>query len=93
MSTPRDFFEKIVKPSYQDWLSTPLAEHRAKAAASSADTMAERTFVYWKGRDRAQIAGATTPRQYRDHLRAHYADFGLVWDIHDGHKHFTLGRT
>jgi hypothetical protein len=92
METPRDFFEKIVKPSYQAWLSDPVTEWKAKAAASNADTMAERTFVYWDGRDQTQLAGAASARQYRNHLKGVCPDFGLVWDVHDGHKHFKLDR-
>jgi hypothetical protein len=70
-----------------------LSEWKAKAAASNADTMAERTFVYWDGRDQTQIAGAASPRQYRNRLRGICPDSGLVWDGHDGHKHFKLDRS
>ena len=83
MTTPRDFFENIVKTSYQVWLSDSLSEWKAKAAASNADTMAERTFVYWDGRDQTQVAGAASARQYRNRLRGICPDFGLVWDVHD----------
>jgi len=93
MTTPRDFLENIVKPSYEAWLSDPLEEWKAKAAASNVDTMAERTFVYWVGRDKTQIAGARSAREYRAYLRNLCPDFGLVWDVHDGHKHFKLDRS
>jgi hypothetical protein len=93
MTTPRDFFEKILKPSYEAWVSDPLTEWKEKAAVSNADTMAERVFRYWKSRNASQIAGATDPSKYRTHLRENVcADFGLVWDIHDGHKHMVLSR-
>ena len=93
MSNPRDFFEKIVKPSYDEWQADPLSEWKAKAATSNADTMAERVFAYWNMRDRTQVAGAAFASQYRTHLRQNVcADFGLVWDVHDGHKHAVLNR-
>jgi hypothetical protein len=60
---------------------------------SNADTMAERVFTYWEKRDKTQVAGAKPASQYRSHLRENVcADFGLVWDVHDGHKHVVLGR-
>jgi hypothetical protein len=83
----------MVRPSYDGWLSDPLAEWMAKAAVANADTMAERTFVYWQMRDIARVSGARSAYQYRTHLRQNVcADFGLVWDIHDGHKHMTISR-
>ncbi len=93
MSDPRDFFEKMVRPSYEDWLSDPLTEWKAKAATSYADDMAERMFVHWSKTDPARIAGAKSAREYRTHLRRNICpDFGLVWDVHDSLKHFTLDR-
>jgi hypothetical protein len=93
MPNPRDFFENIVKPSYEAWLADHLREWKAKAATSNADTMAERIFVYWNNRDQTHVAGARNPREYRTHLRTNVCpDFGLVWDVHDGHKHATLNR-
>ena len=65
MSNPRDFFEKMVKPPYEDWLSDPLTEWKAKTATSNADTLAERIFRYWDNKDQAQIAGARSAREYR----------------------------
>jgi hypothetical protein len=93
MPNPRNFFETIVMPSYREWCSDPLIEWKAKAAACNADTMAERVFTYWYPLDRTQIAGAATASRYRDHLsQSICADFGLVRDVHDGHKHAVLSR-
>jgi hypothetical protein len=93
MSNPQEFFENIVKPSYQGRLLDPLIEWKAKAAVSNADTMAERVFVYWNTREQAQVAGAKSAYQYRVHLRERVCpDFGLVWDLHDGHKHMIVSR-
>jgi len=93
MAPPRDFFAKMVRPAYEEWVSDPLIEWKAKAAVSNCDTMAERTFVFWKDIDRAQVGGSGTVRVYRQYLKDHVcADFGLVWDIHDNHKHFELDR-
>lgn len=92
-TTPRDFFKNMVRPAYTEWLADPLAEWKAKAAVSNADTLAERLFHYWHPLDPAQIGGAASASQYRTYLRTKVcADFGLVQDIHDGHKHFVLDR-
>jgi hypothetical protein len=89
MNTPREFFEKTVEPSYQDWRNEPLVEHRARALFGFANDMAERMFhhlalekVY---RDRG-------PAQYRDALAEECPDFGLLRDIADGTKHVRLTR-
>ncbi len=93
MPSPRTFFDTILKPSYEAWMSDPLETWKAKAAISNADTMAERIFHHWNKNDQGKIAGAATARQYRDYLKNNVcSDFGLVWDIHDGHKHMTLDR-
>jgi hypothetical protein len=90
---PREFFETIARLSYQEWLSDALTEWKAKAAVSNADIMAERVFAYWDKNDQSQVANTQSVRQYRTYLRDKIcADFGLVWDVHDGHKHVTLDR-
>ena len=62
MPTPRTFFDTILKPSYEAWASDPLETWKAKAAASNADTMAERVFHHWDQNDRSKISGVTTAR-------------------------------
>jgi hypothetical protein len=93
MSDPRGFYESIVKPAYEAWLADPLQEWKAKAATSNADILAERLFLYWKDLDRLKVFGAISVAEYRTHLRQNMCqDFGLVWDIRDGHKHMKLNR-
>jgi hypothetical protein len=103
---PRIFYNEIVQPSYQAFIATPTLEWICKAAVSNADTMAERMFYFWQfiiKKDpssdedaieaaRSAILGFTHVRQYREHLTTICPDFQLVWDIHDAHKHYELGR-
>lgn len=89
MSTPRDFFENMVKPSYSDWFAEPLAEHRAKATIGFANDMAERMFHHL-GLEKDY--GPRGTGKYRDMLADNCPDFGLVRDIADGTKHFQLRR-
>jgi hypothetical protein len=87
------FFNTMVKPPYDDWCADYLVEWKAKAAATNADNMAERVFNFWHSKEISEINGATSPRAYRTHLRTNIcAEFGLIWDIHDGVKHMTLDR-
>ncbi len=91
---PRKFFDEFVKPAYEAWKRDELAEWKAKALISNLDIMAETYFRYWEHSDPSKISDATSPRKYREHLVAHEAeDFGLIWDVHDAHKHITLGST
>jgi hypothetical protein len=55
---PRDFFENMLKPSYDEWLLEPLVEWKAKAVVANANILAERLFRYWATRNRTQVAGA-----------------------------------
>ena len=89
MSTPRDFFENMVKPSYRDWRAEPLAEHRAKATVGFANDMAERIFHYL-GLEKEY--GRRGTGGYRDALAEDCPDFGLLRDIADGTKHFQVSR-
>jgi hypothetical protein len=103
---PRIFYNEILQPSCQAFVASPTVEWICKAAVSNADTMAERMFYFWRyiirkdpssDQDaieaaRRAILGFTHVRQYREHLANICPDFQLVWDTHDAHKHFELGR-
>jgi hypothetical protein len=91
--TPRTFFDGQLKPSYDAWAAQPLETWIAKTAAANADNMAERVFHHWANTDASKIFGMTSASTYREYLRNNVcADFGLVRDIHDGHKHMILDR-
>ncbi len=89
MNMPRDFFEKVVKPSYRDWRNEPLAEYRAKALFGFANDMAERMFHHLALENKY---GKRGEGQYRDELGRTVSDFGSLRDIAYGTKHFRLRR-
>jgi hypothetical protein len=92
-NNPRQFFERHVRPNYEEWRQAPLDERRAKNAVSEANNMAERAFHYWRDRDPNQIYGARNAGQYRRELAARECpDFALVRDVADAHKHVQLDR-
>jgi hypothetical protein len=83
----------MVKPAYEDWQSDPLTEWKAQAAVANGDLLAERLVEYWKAlKNLTLIAGRGTAYKYRSYLRGLWPEFGLVWDVHDGTKHFALDR-
>lgn len=89
--SPRSFFDEIVEPSFRSWLADELCEWKAKAAVSNLDIMAATCFVFWNAVDPTKIRNSASERAYREHLVAsECGDFGLVWDIHDAHKHIKL---
>lgn len=90
---PKEFFEKFVEPTYQDYLAAPLQHHRVKNAAAQLDTLAERMWHWWQGRDPSKVRTTRSPRAYRELLAREYCpDFEIVWGLHDAHKHVELTR-
>ena len=90
---PKEFFEKIVKPTYEEYLAEPLKHHRVKNAVAQLDTMAERMWHWWHPREPGRVGNALSPRKYRQYLSAaECSDFQIVWDLHDNHKHVEISR-
>jgi hypothetical protein len=88
------FYEQFVRRAYDEFLISPVDPFRAKVAASHADIMAERVWNACKDSDRTKVGNAQSARAYRQFLVANEcADFQLVWDVHDGHKHVDLSRS
>lgn len=88
---PRLFFDKFVKPPFEDWLTDELCNWKAKTTVANLDIMAETCFVFWKSTDASKLNNVTKARKFREFLvQSECEDFGLVWDIHDAHKHIEL---
>jgi hypothetical protein len=90
---PKTFFDKFVRQAYQEYLLDPLNPLRVKTAVHQLNVVAERMFASYQDKEPAKILGAATPADYRRRLVAkECADFQLVWDVDDGHKHVRLDR-
>lgn len=88
---PQIFFDEHVKPPFEEWVADELSEWKAKATIANLDIMAETCFRYWQSNDATKVRSVNSPRQYREYLvQSECVDFGLVWDIHDAHKHIEL---
>lgn len=90
---PRKFFDQHVRPNYDEWLSEPLDERRAKNAVADVNNIAARVYHHWKDTDRAQVFNANSEGEYRNAIAARECeDFALVRDVADAHKHLSLDR-
>jgi hypothetical protein len=90
---PEEFFEKFVREAYGEYLVDPLNPLRVKTAVHQINVFAERVFTFYSDKERAKIADAASATSYRRHLVEYEcADFQLVWDVDDGHKHVRLDR-
>lgn len=91
-TTPREFFDRNVKPAYGAWRAEPLTEWKMRAAVAALNDMAEHVFHHW-GKGHTEVYGAVGTNQYRISLGSRECgDFTLVRDIAEGHKHVTLTR-
>jgi hypothetical protein len=82
-----------VRPNYEEWQRNRRDERLAKNAVMTASIMAARVLYYWKDRDLGQVYGAQTEHEYREALAAREcADFALVRDVADTHRHVEITR-
>ena len=89
----RLFFDRHVKPNYDDWLASPADERLAKNAVADANNMAARAYHYWRDREPDHVYRTANEGRYRDELATRECpDFALVRDVADAHKHFHLDR-
>ena len=90
--SPREFLERIVRPTVEDSRRNPQDDRLARQAVGELNNLAERVFHHW-ATGSPQVYGAATVNGYRTELaRRECSDFQLVRDIADAHKHVELGR-
>ena len=88
----REFYDKHLLPNFLEWERYPLDERRAMNATVSANQMADWYFQQLLD-DGILPNDVTTLAKLRDKLVSqNCADFKLVWDVADAHKHFALDR-
>jgi hypothetical protein len=89
---PREFYERHLLPAYNDW-SLAGEEWRFRLAAINVSHMADHVFAFFNTSGQLHVIGSPSgPRVYRDQLRSECHEFGLIWDVADGHKHVLLDR-
>lgn len=82
MANPREYYNDHLLPAYQEWQERPHEDWLAKAAAGNANNLAERFAIFLK----------IKPAEYRRKLRDECPEFGWIWDIAEGSKHYILDR-
>ena len=92
MSLAREFLDRVVRPTVDDWRRSPLDERLAKQAANELNNLTERVFRHWPA-GAPEVYGAKIIGEYRRNLvERECADFQLLWGIADAHKHIVLNR-
>ena len=90
---PKRFYVEFVRRSFEEFQESPLDVYRVKMAVIQSDTMAERAWHHFREDSPEKIGHAASARAYRRYLAENEcADFQVVWDVHDGHKHVELER-
>jgi hypothetical protein len=88
----RSFFEKYLRPNFEDWMVSPIDERRAMNAILSLNQMTD-WFYHEIKSNPSQLALAASVSDLRKHLAQNEcSDFQLIWDVADAHKHFKLDR-
>ena len=91
----RRFFDVHLRPNCEEWLASPVDERRAMNAVAAANNMAAWALHQWSDLDDKKVYGILKDKesQYRSELASkECADFALVRDIAEAHKHFHLSR-
>jgi hypothetical protein len=89
MNGPRDFFEQMVKPAFDDWQKDLLSERKMRTVTIFLDSMADWMFHHQNLEATYRERG---PSKYRDQLALAQPAFGLIRDTADCTKHVRLTR-
>jgi hypothetical protein len=92
MTPVRQFYELHFLGNYDDWKAAPLDKRRAMNLALSANQLADWVLADRMAQAPHLVSAWKTPRAFRDWLTSRCPDFGLVWDVADGHKHMRLTK-
>jgi hypothetical protein len=87
------FFEKYLRPNFEEWTASPLEKRRAMNAILSLSQMTD-WFYHENKSDPSKADSAKSVNDLRKHLvQNERSDFQIIWDVADAYKHFMLGRT
>jgi hypothetical protein len=88
----KSFFEKYLRPNFEEWTASPIDERRAMNAILSLSQMAD-WFYHENKSDPSKTASAKSVKDLRKHLvQSVCSDFQLIWDVAEANKHFELNR-
>lgn len=85
------FFEDHVVPAVRDWENNELELHRASLVAANLSHMADH-FWHSHSSNSQKVLGARSLKEFREVLSSTSADYALIRDVSDAHKHCKLER-
>jgi hypothetical protein len=92
LMSAKSFFEKYLRPNFEEWTANPIDERRAMNAILSLSQMTD-WFYHENKSDLSKIASAKNLNDFREQLiQNKCSDFQYIWDVADAHKHFVLDR-
>ena len=93
IAEPKEFLSDFVRRAYDEYRDAPLDAFRVKTAIHQMNVMAERVWKALYESLPESVGNAKSAGEYRRYLaQRECADFQLVWDVDDAHKHVRLGR-
>ena len=85
--SPRDYFERIVKPTVEEyWVDR--SDHHKENAILQLSSFSERFFKFHKEKEDAErVFGAVKFEEFRQKIFEIRAEYGLLWDAANAVKH------
>ena len=92
--SPRNYFERIVRPTVEEYWADKSAHH-TESAIFQLSSFSERFLKFHKEQGNTeQVFGAGGFQQFREKIFEKCAEYGLLWDAANAVKHqFPDGRT
>lgn len=90
MRTPKEWFESMVRPIFQDYLSHPNREHKAEAALCVIAHFDETVFAYLKHCDPTRLPRGKSKAEFRKALDRQRPELKILRDAANARKHGEL---
>ena len=92
LSTAREFWDQVVRLDYQDFARAMTDLRCATHAALSLFHLHDWLYVQFES-DKSRMFDCSSKERLVEHLLSYeHADFGLIKDVANAHKHFKLDR-
>ena len=92
MRTPEEWYEKKLKPAFEDYLSDPTSEHKAEAAVNAVAHFDETAYTYLKHSAPERLPGDKTKGAFRDARDQECPELTILRDVANARKHGELTR-
>lgn len=89
----KNFFDKHVTPSLNDWKKSPTDERLAMNLASNLNNLIDYYWPSASANDPSKVFHKKTLKDFRAELAKTDVNIGLIRDVADAHKHLKLDRS